>query len=56
MLTFHSNCFRLKDTGSGSSNAAELSKLLLPNVKHLKPIEEAFQAILSKVTNLVSLY
>ena len=43
---------RLKDThsdGPMSSNAASLSKLLLQNVKYLKPIEEAFQSVMSKV-------
>jgi hypothetical protein len=39
---------RLKDTGGGH-NADQLSKVLLPNVQYLKPVEEAFQTLLSKV-------
>ncbi len=43
---------RLKDVGADGplwDDADRLSKLLLKNVKYLKPVEEAYQAVLSKV-------
>ena len=40
---------RLKDTGDGGDNSKQLSSLLVLNVKYLKPIEEAFQNLLSVV-------
>lgn len=47
---------RLKDTRSSDGkwsceSAGILSKILLQNVKHLKPIEEAYQKILSEILN-----
>ena len=35
--------------GPLTDNASRLSKMLLQNVKHLKPIEQAFQNLLSQV-------
>ena len=40
---------RLKDTGDNGDNSRQLSSLLVLNVKYLKPIEEAFQNLLSVV-------
>ena len=40
---------RLKDTGDNGDNSKQLSALLVLNVKYLKPIEEAFQNLLSIV-------
>lgn len=40
---------RLKDTGDSGDNSRHLATLLVLNVKYLKPIEEAFQDLLSIV-------
>ena len=40
---------RLKDAGDKGENSRQLSALLVQNVKYLKPVEEAFQNLLSVV-------
>ena len=39
----------MKDTADSGDNSKRLSALLIVNVKHLKPIEDAFQSLLTVV-------